>query len=111
MSTLKNSIDDLATSATKLQAIHISELEFPSSSPNTDHLHAKLQALIPQLSDKASINLPSDAAYKENVARWSEYTATNPTAVVNVACEEDICAVVSLPPPFSFPKLTFKQHY
>jgi hypothetical protein len=88
MAILKNSIDDLATSATKLQAVHISELEFPPSPPNTNHIHAKFQALIPQLSDKALINLPSDGAYKENVTRWSERTATNPAAVVNVACEK-----------------------
>ncbi|KAE9377284.1 FAD-binding domain-containing protein [Stipitochalara longipes BDJ] len=86
--------NDIAVPTAKLEDVHISESELPLSPPPTEDVHAKLTAiLLPQLSEKASINLPSDAAYKENTARWSDTTFTSPTAVVNVASEADICAV------------------
>ena len=95
MATIPATTNDLAVSIAKLEDVHISETEIPPSSPSTEDVQTKLtNLLVPQLSEKASINLPSDEAFKEHTARWSDTTFTSPTAVVNVASEADICAVV-----------------
>ena len=100
MATLNTTTNDIAVPTAKLQDIHISESELPLSSPSTEDLHTKFTTLLlPQLSEKASINLPSDDEFKQNTARWSDTTFTSPTAVVNVASESDICAVVRVPSP------------
>jgi len=101
MATIPTTTKDIAVPTAKLEDFHISESELPPSPPSTEDVQANLTALLlPQLSEKASINLPSDAAYKENTARWSETTFTSPTAVVNVASEADISTVVR-PPLFT----------
>ncbi len=48
-----------------------------------------------KLSPKASIDLYSEEAFAANAARWSDYKAPQPGAVVNVATESDIEKTVS----------------
>jgi hypothetical protein len=107
MDTIPTTTKDIAVPTAKLEDFHISESELPPSPPSTEDVQANLTALLPRLSEKASINLPSDAAYKENIARWSETTFTSSTAVVNVASEADISTVVRPPLCPPFPNLTF----
>ena len=103
METFPATTNELAVTTAKLEDVHISESQIPPSPPSTEDVQTKLTSLLlPQLSEKASIDLPSDAAFKENTARWSDTTFTSPTAVVNVASEADICAVVC-PPLFPLP--------
>ncbi|KAH8761814.1 hypothetical protein F5882DRAFT_305500 [Hyaloscypha sp. PMI_1271] len=105
MATLNTTTNDIAVPTAKLQGVHISESELPLSLPSTEDLHTKLTTLLPQLSEKASINLPSDDEFKQNTARWSDTTFTSPTAVVNVASESDICAVVKFATSHNIPFL------
>jgi hypothetical protein len=101
MATFNTIANDTAAPTAKLQNIHISESELPLSSPSED-LHSKLTVtLLPQLSEKASINYPSDDDFKPNTTRWSDTTYTSPTAVVNVASESDICTTVRVSCPSS----------
>jgi hypothetical protein len=53
-------------------------------------LFASIHALKDKLSPKASINFRTDETFKDNAARWSDYKAPQPGAVVNVATEGDI---------------------
>lgn len=54
-----------------------------------------IHSLRESLSPEASINLRSNEAFKDNAARWSDYRAPQPGAVVNVATESDIEKTVS----------------
>jgi hypothetical protein len=58
-------------------------------------LFQSIHALKEKLSPKASINMRSDEAFATNAARWSDYKAPQPGAVVNVATESDIEKTVS----------------
>jgi hypothetical protein len=99
MATLNITTDEIATTTKKLQDVHISESELPQT-PTAKDLQTKLiTVLLPQLSEKASINLPSEELFKQNTGRWSDTTFTAPTAVVNVSSESDISAVVRPPSP------------
>ncbi len=105
MATLNIGADEIAVTIRKLQDVHISEAELPETPPAED-LHTKLTTvLLPQLSEKAFINLPSERLFQKHTSRWSDTTFTAPTAVVNVTSESDISAVVRLPPspPFNKP--------
>ncbi len=53
-------------------------------------LEAKLQDLQSVLSGDASINFRDDPDFRANTIRWSEYSAPDPGAVVNVATETDV---------------------
>jgi len=85
----------------KLEDVSISVSEV--STPST--LTEKLQLLKPLLSEKALIKFPTDTEFQELAARWSEYKAPTPGAVVSVGCEEDIVATVCplLPFPLQCP--------
>lgn len=85
-----------------MQDVHISESELPQTPPAEDLRTTLTTVLLPQLSEKASINLLSDELFQKYTGRWSNTTFTAPTAVVNVASESDISAVVRLPPPPPF---------
>jgi hypothetical protein len=99
MATLNIATEEIAIATKKLQDVLISE----SKLPQTEDLHTTLTTvLLPQLSDKASINLPSEELFKQHTGRWSDTSFTAPTAVVNVSSETDISAVVRLPPSPSF---------
>jgi hypothetical protein len=101
MEILNITTDEIAITTKKLQDVHISESELPQTSPAED-LHTTLTTvLLPQLSEKASINLPSEELLRQNTGRWSDTTFTTPTAVVNVTSESDISAVVRLPLPLN----------
>jgi hypothetical protein len=63
----------------------------------------KLESLRASLSPKADIVFQGSPEHKELSTRWSEYNSPSPGAVVSVACEEDVCAVVRIPPLFSPP--------
>jgi hypothetical protein len=58
-------------------------------------LFQSIHTLKEKLSPKASVNLRSDEAFAANAARWSDYKAPQPSAVVNVATESDIEETVS----------------
>jgi hypothetical protein len=104
MATLSSTSNDMSISTSKLRDVRVSESDLPPSPPSTDDLHTNLAtALLPQLSAGASLNLTSDISFKHNTARWSDTTFTSPTAVVNVASESDICAVVGPPSLHSLP--------
>jgi hypothetical protein len=97
MATLNIATDEIAITTKKLQDVEISESELPQTPPAED-LHTTITSvLLPQLSEKASINLPSEELFKKHTSRWSDTTFTAPTAVVNVTSETDITAVVRLP--------------
>ena len=57
-----------------------------------------VDALKAVLSSGASIDFKGDDNYKTTAARWSDLNAPKPGAVVNVASEADIEAVVSRGP-------------
>lgn len=58
-------------------------------------LFESICALKEKLSPKASINLRSDEAFAANEARWSDYKAPQPGAIVNVVTEGDTEKTVS----------------
>ena len=96
--TQEGTTKDLPVDAVKLSTLTITSTE-PHSIPPVKDLHTKLtNILFPTLSENASISVPADETYKEAVQRWSDHTATNPAAIVNVANEADICAAVRLLP-------------
>ena len=59
-------------------------------------MHQKIALLKQSLSPEATIVLLQDEGYKISAARWSDYHAPQPGAVVNVACESDIEKTVGL---------------
>jgi hypothetical protein len=80
------------TSTGQFQDVHNS-VDINSS---TD-LQTKLRSLKQLISTSATIDTPTDVAFLENGARWSEHKAPCPGAVVNVATETDIASTVSCP--------------
>ena len=60
-----------------------------------------IDALKAALSSGASIDYKGDESYKTTAARWSDLGTPKPGAVVNVASEEDVVAVVSAGSPCS----------
>jgi hypothetical protein len=97
MATLNTATDQIAITTKKLQDVEISESELPQTPP-AEGLHTTITSvLLPQLSEKASIHLPSEELFKKYTSRWSDTTFTAPTAVVNVTSETEISAVVRLP--------------
>jgi len=103
--TQEDTSNDLLLQAAKLSTLTVTSTELcPITS--VEDLHTKLtDILLPTLSANASISLPFDKIYKENVQRWSDHTATNPAAVVDIATEADICAAVRLLPTTSLASL------
>jgi hypothetical protein len=69
-------------------------------------MSGSIATLKQSLSPEASVDLPQDEAYKITAARWSDYKAPQPGAVVNVACESDIEKTVCLTVPVSSHLLT-----
>jgi hypothetical protein len=57
-----------------------------------------LDVLTASLSKDASVDVRGDANYPTSAARWSDLNTPKPGAVVNVACEADIEATVSVAP-------------
>jgi hypothetical protein len=97
MATLNTATDQISITTKKLQDVEISESELPQT-PHAEDLDTTITSmLLPQLSEKASIHLPSEQLFKKYTSRWSDTTFTAPTAVVNVTSETDISAVVRLP--------------
>lgn len=76
------------TPAAKLAGLKLSKTNDAST------LADKLSLLKPQLSPKATVELEGEAGFAQRTARWSCHNPPLPGAVVNVACEEDICSTV-----------------
>lgn len=65
-------------------------------SSTTTSLPEKLESLRPILSKSASIIISSEPGFAVLSSRWSDHTAPQPGALVNVATEDDVAATVCL---------------
>lgn len=64
------------------------------TSSTTVSLPEKLETLRPQLSKGASINISTEPGFEILSSRWSDLSAPQPGALVNVATEDDVAATV-----------------